>query len=61
MDLIIRARRLSRELIAGHVDNLKTFLMILLIHILDVLVVRREPASRGCIDDQHHLALVLFH
>ena len=47
VNLLNRAGRLLAELVAGDVEDLETLSMILLVERLQVLVLRRESASRG--------------
>ena len=61
MDLLIGSRRLTRELIAGNIKDLQTLIVELLVDFLEILILRRKPASGCCIDDQHDLSRKLLH
>ena len=59
VNFLVRAGRLSRKLVAGDIDDLKSLVMIRLVHCLERLIVRREAAAGRRVDDQHNLALVV--
>ena len=50
VDLVIRLRRLPGKLVAGHINDLQTLVMELLIHLFQRLILRRESAARRRID-----------
>ena len=45
VNLIIRSRRLTCELVAGNVNDLKSLLMKLLIHLLKILIMRCKATA----------------
>src|ERR1019366_1128405 len=59
LDLVIGARLLMAELIAGKAKHLQAAVFVLGVKRLQAFVLRREPALAGGVDDQQDLALVI--
>ena len=59
VDLLNGARSLLSELVAREVKNLEALTVILLVEWFQVFVLRCEPASGGCVDNQQHLPFVV--
>ena len=57
-DVRIRARFLLAELVAGKAQHDQTLVVKFAVQRFQALVLRREAAGAGRIDDQQHLALV---
>lgn len=58
VNLLIRPRRLSRELVARDIQNLKSLIMILPVKLLQFPVLRGESASGRRIHNQKYLSLI---
>jgi len=59
MDFVIRSGGLTAELIAGNIQNLKSLVMVLAVHLLDGRILGGEAAAGGSIDHHDDLALVI--
>ena len=59
VDLLIRPRRLSRELVARDIQNLKSLVMILPVKLLQFPLLRGKSASSRRIHNQKYLSLIL--
>ena len=57
MDFLVVAGRLVGKLVAGEVENFKALVVVLLIQILQALVLGREAAAGGGVDNQNNLSL----
>ena len=57
VDLVVAAGRLVPELVAGEVEDLEPGGVVLGVELLQPLVLRREAAARGGVDDEQDLAL----
>src|ERR1039458_1574519 len=58
-DLVIGARLLMAELVAGKAEHLQAAVFVLGVKRLQTFVLRREPALAGGVDDQQDLSLVI--
>ena len=56
LNLFFTARLLAEELVAGEPQHAEALGGKLLLQILELLILRRQAAFRGYIDDQQHLA-----
>ena len=58
-DLLRRARLLTTELVAREAEHGEALVAVGALQALEPLVLRGEPALRGHVDDERHLALVV--
>ena len=58
--LLLVPGRLIRELVAGEIQDLKSLLLHLLIHLFQRLIMRGKTAAGGGVDDEHDFAAVLL-
>ena len=54
-----RARLLAAELVARHAEDGEALVGVLLVHLLEALVLRGEPALGGDVHDEERLVLVV--
>ncbi len=59
-DLVIRARVLFAELVAGEAQNGQAALVIALVELLQTFELRGEATFGGRVNDQQHLAPIFF-
>ena len=59
MDLLVRAGSLPAELVAGNVQNLQAFVVVIAVQLFNGGILRREAAARGRVDHQDDLAPVV--
>ena len=59
MNLFVGSLRLLAELVAREIENLKPSVLELLVDALQLLILRRESAGRGGVDNQKNLSLVI--
>ena len=59
MDLLIRAGGLTAELVAGDIQNLQSLIVVISIHLLNRLILRRKATASGSVDDHDNLALIV--
>ncbi len=59
MDLFVAAGCLLAELVAGKIQDLQTVCLTCIVQILQGIVLGREAASRGGVDDQQCFACIL--
>ncbi len=58
LDLFVRARFLSAELVARETEHGETLVFVFLLEGFEGLVLRRKAALGGDVDDEEHLAFV---
>ena len=59
MDFIIRSGRLSAELVARNIQNLKSLIVIILIKLLNRSILRSKAAACGRVHHKNHFSFII--